>query len=78
MNLDIRPRARLTQGGSDHDEGLHRGCLYVSDFVAAALAAGDNEESNVGSGTPLSLNRIVAATRDALGADVDPEYGPKR
>ncbi|MEJ7652240.1 MAG: GDP-mannose 4,6-dehydratase [Chloroflexia bacterium] len=75
---------RLLQGATPtiHWDGEQaKDYLYVGDCVAAnlaALAAGDNEAYNIGSGRPISVNEIYGHVARTMGSDLDPEYGPKR
>lgn len=55
--------------------------IYVTDVARAnglALNAGDNRSYNIGEGKPTSVNQIYRAVSDAIGARVQPAYGPKR
>ena len=54
--------------------------LYVSDAVRAnllVLERGHNQAYNIGTGIPISVNRIYRALTAMIGTDLKPAYGPK-
>ncbi len=55
--------------------------LYVDDAVEAnvlALACGDNQAYNIGSGRPVSVNAIYRLLVEITGIHIPAEHGPKR
>lgn len=64
------------------DGGKTRDYVYVSDIVAANIAAlgdaGDNETYNLARGVGVSDYEIFDAVRTAVGASVEPKYAPVR
>ena len=67
---------------SIYGDGLQeRDFVYVSDVVEANLAAmyrGHGRIYNIGSGEPITINRIHALLQECTGFDRDPEYRPRR
>jgi UDP-glucose 4-epimerase len=57
---------------------------YIDDVVRANLAAGDADESadgavlNIGGGEPKTINAVLRAISDAVGAWVEPTHTPMR
>jgi ADP-L-glycero-D-manno-heptose 6-epimerase len=59
------------------DGGQKRDFVYVKDAVAGTIAAARSGKSgvyNIGSGTALSFNEVIAALNSALGTHLEPEY----
>ncbi|MCH7471574.1 ADP-glyceromanno-heptose 6-epimerase [bacterium] len=57
--------------------GQRRDFVYVKDAVAGTLAAGHCATSgvyNIGSGTALSFNELIALLNNSLGTALEPEY----
>jgi UDP-glucose 4-epimerase len=59
-----------------------RDFIDVRDVAAANAAAAENEEArgtfNVGTGTQITINRLVEILREVTGEDFDAVYGPPR
>lgn len=60
-----------------------RDFIHISDVVRANLLAASSERAaggvfNIGSGERISLNQVLAAAADLLGADPHPDYQPPR
>ena len=77
--------AGLMQAGRSpniYGDGLQeRDFVYVSDVVEANLAAmyrGDCCTYNIGSGEPVTINRVCALLQDISGCDAEPVYRPRR
>jgi UDP-glucose 4-epimerase len=63
------------------DGGKLRDYVYISDVVAANIAAldhGSNEIFNVGSGVPTSDLEVFKTVRQLLGKQVEPKYVARR
>jgi UDP-glucose 4-epimerase len=58
-----------------------RDYVYVKDIALAnlaALGAGDNEIINIGTGTPVTVNRLFTAMQAIMDFKQQPKYGPAR
>jgi len=58
-----------------------RDMLYVADAVSANLAvltAGSGEAYNIGTGAPVTVNRIFVELQQLSGYGLSPNYGPAR
>lgn len=59
-----------------------RDFIDVADVAAANVAAAENPEArgtfNVGTGSEISINRLVDILREVTGGDFEVEYGPER
>ena len=78
MMLDDKRQQQPVIYGDGHQQ---RDFVYVDDVVAANLAAVDRGDSgiyNIGSGAPVTINRVYDLLREYTGYDQPAIYRPRR